>query len=223
MTRRGVNPWSLASLLLGVLAAAPAAGARVPTDEVLRVRLGMPKQEALERLGKVGRKTSDRAGPSGSKQQWALSDRRYANLMIAFDPQERVHWISLFARKDGRVVRFRDLGDLARAQRRGNYIYFWSVPARGGRGAYQVIARSVDPDRVESLSLVRLSSVIVDGVAGVRMERSGRGNGRVYTVSFIAESGTGRCEGSVQVCVPHDQGGGTPCVDDGQDYVSTVA
>jgi hypothetical protein len=66
-------------------------------------------------------------------------------------------------------------------------------------------------------------AVIVDGVASVRRERAGNRNGRVYTISFIAESGTRRCEGSVPVCVPHDQGGPIPCVDDGQAYVSTIA
>jgi hypothetical protein len=57
--------------------------------------------------------------------------------------------------------------------------------------------------------------------AQVRAERSGLGNGRVYTIAFTADDGQGReLAGSVTVCVPHDQGGG--CVDDGQWYDSTT-
>lgn len=43
--------------------------------------------------------------------------------------------------------------------------------------------------------------------AQVRAERSGKGNGRTYTISFTASDGQGgECNGSVQVIVPHDQG-----------------
>ena len=62
--------------------------------------------------------------------------------------------------------------------------------------------------------------------AEVRAERSGTkkvpGNGRVYHISFIAEDGAGGiCEGTVTVCVPHDQSG-DPCIDEGALYDSTV-
>ncbi len=57
---------------------------------------------------------------------------------------------------------------------------------------------------------------------GVRAERSGEGNGRVYTVGFVAEDDHGAtCIGRVQVCVPHDQRPGSTCVDDGPAFDST--
>ena len=61
-------------------------------------------------------------------------------------------------------------------------------------------------------------------VAHIRAERSGQSrNGRVYEISFEADDGTGlTCNGSVKVCVPHDQRKGHECVDDGQLYDSTV-
>lgn len=41
----------------------------------------------------------------------------------------------------------------------------------------------------------------------VRAERSGQGEGRIYTISFVATDGRGgTCAGVVHVCVPHDQG-----------------
>jgi len=57
----------------------------------------------------------------------------------------------------------------------------------------------------------------------VRAERSGRGDGRVYHVSFMADDGqSGQCTGEVVVCVPHDQRPGAVCVDQGALYDSTV-
>ncbi len=57
----------------------------------------------------------------------------------------------------------------------------------------------------------------------VRAERSGRGDGRVYHVSFTADDGQGgQCTGEVAVCVPHDQRPGAVCGDQGPLYDSTV-
>ena len=66
---------------------------------------------------------------------------------------------------------------------------------------------------------------IVDGQASVRAERTGTpgipGNGRVYVISFTADDGKGgSCNGTVSVCVPHDQGAHSTCIDDGQKYNS---
>jgi hypothetical protein len=58
--------------------------------------------------------------------------------------------------------------------------------------------------------------------AQVRAERSGLGDGRVYVINFTAQDGKGgSCSGAVLVGVPHDQRG-TPPVDSGQKYNSTV-
>jgi hypothetical protein len=55
----------------------------------------------------------------------------------------------------------------------------------------------------------------------VRAERSGMGNGRVYTITFVADDQHGgTCTGVVQVCVPHDRGRGAACVDDGSQFDS---
>ena len=51
--------------------------------------------------------------------------------------------------------------------------------------------------------------IAADTVA-VRAERDGSGDGRIYTISFIASDGQAETEGSVIVTVPHDQGGKKP-------------
>ena len=50
----------------------------------------------------------------------------------------------------------------------------------------------------------------------LRSERLGNGDGRVYHVAFTASDGRGgRCSGTVTLCVPHDQGHGRACGDQG--------
>ena len=57
----------------------------------------------------------------------------------------------------------------------------------------------------------------------VRSEREGGGNGRVYRIGVTADDGNGgSCTGIASVCVPHDQGQGKFCVDDGPRYDSTL-
>jgi hypothetical protein len=61
-------------------------------------------------------------------------------------------------------------------------------------------------------------SAMVDanGSCQLRAERSAKGNGRVYRVSYTASDGKGgSCDGSLLVAVPHDQGHRS-AVDDGQ-------
>jgi hypothetical protein len=59
--------------------------------------------------------------------------------------------------------------------------------------------------------------------ASVRAERQGKGNGRVYEISFTATDSVGEeCTGAVQVCVPHDQRPRHECINDGQNYDSTI-
>jgi len=55
----------------------------------------------------------------------------------------------------------------------------------------------------------------------IRAERSGKGDGRVYEISFTANDGNGgNCSGSVSVSVPHDKA--KDAVDSGQDFDSTL-
>jgi hypothetical protein len=59
------------------------------------------------------------------------------------------------------------------------------------------------------------------GVAEIRAERDGTGNGRVYHVDFTAKDDHGgSCNGTVVVTVPHSQDG-EQAVDDGQNHDST--
>jgi hypothetical protein len=63
--------------------------------------------------------------------------------------------------------------------------------------------------------------------ASVRAERNGNpstpGDGRVYHIAFTADDDRGgSCSGTVTVCVPHDRGATTDCVDGGPLFDSTL-
>jgi von Willebrand factor A domain-containing protein 7 len=63
-------------------------------------------------------------------------------------------------------------------------------------------------------------SGVGESLASVRAERDGHGDGRVYRIGFAADDGRGgRCEGAVEVAVPHSDA--TPAIDSGQHYDST--
>jgi lysyl oxidase len=58
------------------------------------------------------------------------------------------------------------------------------------------------------------ASGIGSALALVRAERSGGGLGRIYRIAFSAIDGRGgECHGTVQVCIPHDHGHGSTCLD----------
>jgi len=63
---------------------------------------------------------------------------------------------------------------------------------------------------------------IGSAIASLRVERSGKGDGRVYRVRFFANDGDRQCTGSVDVRVPHDKRS-KDClaVDSGQSYDAT--
>lgn len=58
--------------------------------------------------------------------------------------------------------------------------------------------------------------------AQLRAERTGNGDGRVYHIGFVARDGRGgECQSQVTVCVPHDQGHGASCGDQGGSFDAT--
>lgn len=118
---------------------------------------GMDKQRVVHQLEKVGHL---RAGQTvaAKKQYWILSDRRYSYAVARFDNGNRLKWISAYTRRGGAPLLFSEVGDRKAARLAGRYIYVWSVPARAGKAGHRVIARSLDPDTVQSLSVTELSS-----------------------------------------------------------------
>jgi hypothetical protein len=135
----------------GLLAlAGPAMAGRVP-DRILGIQLGMRDDDVRHRLSRIGEPV---AGRESLKQSWTIRDSCYGYIVVRYDAERRVKWITAFARKDGRRVRYSDVGDPDQASRSGLYSYTWDVRTeRGDR--YVVVARGSDTDYASSVSLYR--------------------------------------------------------------------
>jgi len=145
MVTRAVLPMALM-----ICVAVPAWAKHAPA-EVLGLHPGMTDAEVQHRLEKIGEVVR---GKDRAKQTWKLRDPRYGYLILRYDENWKMHWVTAFAREGGRRVRYRDLGDLSTATLSGQYFYTWSVPARSGSESWSLVARGGDPKYLDSVSML---------------------------------------------------------------------
>ena len=148
-----------ATLALGttlLITLATAAPARMPRAELAGLRLGMSEEAAQESLAKRGTKAQEnpRERERDEQESWALRQGPWGYVSFGIE-DDRVSWVTAFARRAGPRIRYRDLGPLSRSRRTGNYFFTWKVPATRSARAYSVIARGSDSVYVASVSLVR--------------------------------------------------------------------
>ena len=149
-----MRPTILALALATSLAFAAAADARPPRAELVGIRLGMSEEEAHEHLSKLGKQAQEKNEREEEEQEsWSLDRGPWGYVALGVE-EERVRWVTVFARRGGPAVRYRDLGSLEGSRRSGTYFLTWSVPARAGARPYTVIARGNDSLYVTSVSLV---------------------------------------------------------------------
>jgi hypothetical protein len=145
---RSIRRTSFAAALLLCLAA-PAFAKRTP-GEVLGLKPGMTDSEVHRRLSKIGAVVR---GKDRGKQTWKLRDPRYGYLVLRYDEEWRLHWVTAFAREGGRRVRYRDVGDLALAEHTGQHFYTWKLAPKSGPDSWTLVARGGDPQYLESISI----------------------------------------------------------------------
>ena len=157
--RRAVLP---AYLLFSV---APLAAARQPAPQILGLRLGMSYDQAHARLNDIAQFKSEDEG----QQVWTLThDQRYQYVIIGFDRDRHVRYVTALARPEGKPVSYAEVGDLAHATRTGgpgNLRYTWRVRDKGGRLEYLVIAKGKNQRHLDRYAIKRL---------GVESEREDR-------------------------------------------------
>jgi hypothetical protein len=148
--RRAVLP---AYLLFSV---APLAAARQPAPQILGLRLGMSFDQAHARLTDIAQFKSEDEG----QQVWTLThDQRYQYLIIGFDRDRQVRYVTALARPEGKPVSYAEVGDLAHATRTGgpgNLRYTWRVRDKAGRLEYLVIAKGKDQRHLDRYAIKRL-------------------------------------------------------------------
>lgn len=115
------------------------------TKDVLGIYVGMNREEAIKVLQQIGKKDHDER-----KQQeiWKLrDDKRFSHVIVAFDKErEKVRFVTAKAREDGHI-RYSDVIDIKKAAAQelsNNYKYVLTVPKRGGKAGFKIIARGTD-------------------------------------------------------------------------------
>ncbi len=125
--------------------------------DVLGLEVGMNKEDVIKRLQKIGSKERDER-----KQQeiWKLTDdSHYSHIIIAFNKENKVRFITAKAHESGKRVRYSDVIDIKKARQMGavnNYKYLLEMPARGKKPGYKVIARGQDQNYLTYFSIEEL-------------------------------------------------------------------
>jgi hypothetical protein len=146
-------------LAAGIVAGATPAKTR---PEIMGISLEMSRDDAVARLKSIGTlQREDRK----REEVWALNDSRISHLLVGYDAEYRVRYVTAIARTGGPRIRYQEVADLRSAQRtvnQGNQKFSWEVPARRGHFAYLIIARGHDPQYLDSYSVKKMDQGEID-------------------------------------------------------------
>lgn len=146
-------------LVIGVLGSA--AFAR-PRPEIMGISLDMKRAEALARLKTIGSLEKE-----ARKQQevWAVKDSRISHLLVGYDADNRVRYVTAIARTDGPRISYHEVADLKSAQRSetsGSHKFTWEIEGRRGQSAFILIARGHDAQYLDSYSVKKKDQEEID-------------------------------------------------------------
>jgi hypothetical protein len=149
------------ALFVALAGLASAAQAKVK-PEIMGISLEMGREAAQARLKALGQlEKEDRK----RQEVWAIKDRRISHLLVGYDDENRVRYVTAIARTDGPRIRYQEIAELKDAQRasvQGNYRFTWEIPERRGQFAFVVIAHGRDPNFLDSYSVKKVSDEEVD-------------------------------------------------------------
>lgn len=146
----------IATLCLLVAAVVAHAAAGQPRPEIMGISIGMSRDNAhtrLKALGSLEKETRKR------QEVWILKDPRVSHLLVGYDTNFRVRYVTAVARTGGPRIRYEEFADVKTAQRtntQGNYKFTWEVSAQRDQPAYIVIAHGRDPQYLDSYSIKKL-------------------------------------------------------------------
>ena len=150
------------SLLLAASAFAGAVAVKSPRPEIMGVMLGMSRTDARARLSSAGTLEKEQRK---RQEVWAVKDARISHVLVGYDTDFRVRYVTAIARAGGTRIRYQDVGEVKSARRtdnQGNVKLTWEVPARNGQVGYMIIARGRDAQYLESYSLKRIDGEEID-------------------------------------------------------------
>ncbi len=152
---------TLCLVLLGVGVLASAAPSK-PRPEIMGIVLGMSRDSAQARLKSMGNLEKE---ARKRQEVWAIKNPRVSHLLVGYDTDFRVRYITAIARANGPRIRYDEVADVKEAQRvntQGNYKLTWQVAARSGQFAYLLIAHGRDPNYLDSYSVKKVDQEEVD-------------------------------------------------------------
>jgi hypothetical protein len=120
------------------------------------ISLDMSRDAARARLQAIGNLEKEERK---RQEVWAVKDGRISHLLVGYDADNRVRYVTALARTDGPRIRYQEIADLKSAQQshvQGNHKFTWEVAARRGHVAYLLIARGHDPQYLDSYSVKKL-------------------------------------------------------------------
>lgn len=137
-------------LVIGVLVCVAAAR---PRPEIMGISLDMKRDDAVARLKSIGsldRETRKR------QEVWAVKDVRISHLLVGYDADNRVRYVTAVARTDGPRIRYQEVADIKSAQRSvtpGNHKFTWEIEGRRGHSGYILVARGHDAEYLDTYSV----------------------------------------------------------------------
>lgn len=149
------------SLLLVITILASAAPAR-PRPEIMGISLEMKRDNVRARLQSIGNLEKE---ARKRQEVWAVKDSRISHLLVGYDADYRVRYVTAIARADGPRIRYQDVADLKSAQRSdtpGNHKFTWEIEGHRGQSAFILIARGHDSQYLDSYSVKKKDQEEID-------------------------------------------------------------
>jgi hypothetical protein len=147
---------ALSSSLLTAALAEEHRSTSIPPPEILGVRLAMPYAAAHAQLAKLGQLQKEDEG----QEVWRLlGDEHYQFLIVGFDAERRVRYVTALAEANATPLKYDEVGDLGKAARTGqpgNLTFTWKGEDKKAKLEYLAIAKGKDPQRLSSFSVKRL-------------------------------------------------------------------
>jgi hypothetical protein len=126
------------------------------------ISLDMSRADAHTRLKAMGNLEKEERK---RQEVWAITDPRISHLLVGYDTDYRVRYVTAIARSGGPRITYREVADAKKARRQqtpGNYRYTWEVSGRSSQFAYVIMAQGRDPQYLDSYSVKKLDQEEID-------------------------------------------------------------
>ncbi len=150
----------LTLLLTAGVSVAAAGRENRPRRDIIGLRLGMSKEDAHSRLQKIGTLQREERG---RQEVWEVRAPYFSHVIVGFDKQSRIRFVTAVAREGGERMRYADVASLKKARQEGdasanNYNYVWKLAAHGKEPKGLVMARGRDPQYLSTYSIKKSDS-----------------------------------------------------------------